>query len=65
MNVFVHNDKNGKAEALGDFHDDGVIAYAISSKVIQEHPYRPKTAKVNRRFTETVTPTKKFRFGTK
>lgn len=39
--TFVRNgEKNGKPEADGMLHDDGVIALAICGQVIEEHPYK-------------------------
>lgn len=40
--VFVHNEKNGKPEADGDFHDDGVISAAIAGYAIDVKPYKAK-----------------------
>ena len=67
MAVFTHNEANGKPEALGDFLDDGVIAYAIGSRVLQEYPYRPVIASPLPAGASTIyTPsTPKFRFGKK
>ena len=41
METFVHS-VDGKVEADGDFHDDGVIAWLIGGMVIQQNPYRPR-----------------------
>jgi hypothetical protein len=38
--TFVHNQKNGKPEADGEFLDDAVLACAIAGAVIQEKPYK-------------------------
>lgn len=64
MSVFVHNEKNGKPEAIGEFLDDGVIAFSIGSKVLQEHPYRPPV-ETKRTSHTNVAPRQHFRFGKK
>ena len=45
MKTFVRNEKTGKPEADGSFHDDGVMAMAIGSAVIEEMPYEPPKSK--------------------
>ena len=40
--TFIHNDKTGKPEADGDFHDDLVIATAIAGYAIDVKPYKAK-----------------------
>ena len=42
MKTFVHNAKSGKAEADGDFHDDGVMAWLIAGYVISTNPFKAK-----------------------
>ena len=42
MKTFVHNAKSGKAEADGDFLDDGVLAWLIAGYVITTKPYKPR-----------------------
>ena len=65
MGVFVHNEKSGKPEALGEFLDDGVIAFAIGGAVIQEFPYRPISKTPINRPQESIAPREHFRFGRK
>ena len=40
MKTFAHNAKSGKAEASGDFHDDGVMAWLIAGYVISTNPFK-------------------------
>ncbi len=65
MEVFVHNVTTGKPEALGDLLDDGVIAYAIGSLVIQQYPYKPLVKPSADTGELKVTPRQHFRFGSK
>lgn len=43
MLTFIRNpNKGGRPEADGMMKDDGVMAYAISGALIDEHPYKPR-----------------------
>lgn len=63
MGVFVHNENSGKPEALGEFLDDGVIAYAIGGAVIKEYPYKPVTSRPRGAHHTNVAPRQHFKFG--
>jgi len=65
MEVFVHSERNGKPEALGDFLDDGVIAFAIGGQVIKDHPYKPAVKAPRNSHLAPVSPRKHFSFGKK
>lgn len=51
MGTFIFND-NGKAEAAGDFLDDGVLAFSIAGQVLREMPYKPPKARTTPPRTE-------------
>lgn len=66
--TFVHNAKTGKAEADGEFLDDGVIATAISGYVLKKIPYKPKKQeekkiRQKRRVEELTKPIMRFKNG--
>jgi len=65
MGVFVHNEKNGKPEAIGEFLDDGVISYSIGGQVIKEYPYTPPTTPRARANNQIPSAPRHFRFGKK
>jgi len=60
--TFVSNARNGKPEAEGAFHDDGILACAIGSAIIKEHPFKPK-AILDARRAQLVAEARRPLFG--